>query len=79
MCKPRQPGGGYGSPDPAGSRGIDPSLQPLPPSQQLLGPPFMDGRLPGPALSLNPNSGPVCPACNIGVALFAGLGRSWHV
>jgi hypothetical protein len=33
----------------------------------------------GPVFSLNPNSGPVCPACNIGVALFAGLGRSWHV
>jgi hypothetical protein len=30
-------------------------------------------RRPGHAFSLNPNSGPVCPACNIGVALFAGL------
>ena len=27
----------------------------------------------GGTFSLNPNSGPVCPACNIGVALFAGL------
>jgi hypothetical protein len=45
MCKLRQRGRDYGGP--AGSRRIDPSLQPLPPSQQLLGPPFMDGRHPG--------------------------------
>jgi hypothetical protein len=30
-------------------------------------------RRPGNTFSINPNSGPVCPACNIGVALFAGL------
>jgi hypothetical protein len=27
----------------------------------------------GNAFRLNPNSGPVCPACDIGVALFGGL------
>jgi hypothetical protein len=71
MCKLRQRGREYGSP--AGSRGIDPSSQPLPPSQQLLGPSFMDGWRSGHAFNLNPNSGPVCPACDIGVALFGGL------
>jgi hypothetical protein len=38
----------------------------------------MDGaasRRPGHPFSLNPNSGPVCPASNIGVALFTGLFR----
>ena len=43
---------------------------------KLLGPSFMDGRhpwRPGHAFKLNPNSGPVCPACDIGVALFGGL------
>jgi hypothetical protein len=30
-------------------------------------------RRPGQAFRLNPNSGPVCPACDVGVALFAGL------
>jgi len=42
----------------------------------LLGPSFMDGRAsrrPGHAFRLNPNSGPVCPVCDIGVALFGGL------
>jgi hypothetical protein len=29
-------------------------------------------RRPGHAFRLNPNSGPVCPACDIGVALFGG-------
>jgi hypothetical protein len=64
MCKLRQRGREYGSP--AGSRGIDPPLQPFSPSQQLLGPSFMDGRRPGRAFRLNPNSGPVCPTCDIG-------------
>jgi hypothetical protein len=38
-----------------------------PPSQQLLGPSFMDGWHPGNGdlIKLNPNSGPVCPACDI--------------
>jgi hypothetical protein len=45
MCKLRQRGRDYRGP--AGSRGIDPSLQPFPLSQQLLGPPLMDGRHPG--------------------------------
>jgi hypothetical protein len=43
-----------------------------PPSQQLLGPTFMEwaaSRRPSHAFSLNPNSGPVCPASNIRVAL----------
>jgi Protein of unknown function (DUF2721) len=41
MCKPRQCGREYGGLA-ASPRGIDRSLQPLPPSQQLLGPSFME-------------------------------------
>jgi hypothetical protein len=44
-----------------------------PPSQQLLGLSFMNGRHPGDPLRLNPNSGSVYPACASGVALFGGL------
>jgi hypothetical protein len=49
-----------------------------PRSQQLLGPSFMDGRhlgRPGHSFRINRNSGPVCPASDIGIALFGGL--SW--
>jgi hypothetical protein len=46
MCKLRQPGGGYGSPDPAGSRGIDPSLQPLPLRSNCWGRPLWTGGIP---------------------------------
>jgi hypothetical protein len=47
-----------------------------PPVAAIAGPPFMDGRQsprPGHAFNLTPNTGPVCPARDIGVALFAGL------
>ena len=69
MCKLRQRGRDYGGP--AGSRGIDPSLQPLPSGAVLYG--RGASRRPGHAFRLNPNSGPVCPACDIGVALLGGL------
>lgn len=57
MCKLRQCGREYGGP--AGSRGIDPSLQPLPLRSNCWGRPFWTGG------RLNPNSSPVCPACDI--------------
>ena len=73
MCKLRRRGPDYGGP--AGSRGIDPSLQPLPfaaiAGAVLYG--RAASRRPSHAFRLNPNSGPVCPACDIGVALFGGL------
>ena len=74
MCKLRQRGQGYGG-RPAESRGIDPSLQPLPfaaiTGAVLYG--RAASRRPGHPSKLNPNCGPVCPAGDIGVALIAGL------
>jgi hypothetical protein len=47
------------------------------PFAAIAGAVFMDAQHPGDpaghAFSLNPNSGPVCPTCDLGVALFAGL------
>ena len=78
MCKLRRRGPDYGGP--AGSRGIDPSLQPLPfaaiAGAVLYG--RAASRRPSHAFRLNPNSGPVCPACDIGVALFGGLFCIWE-
>jgi hypothetical protein len=75
MCKLRQRGRDYEGHRHTGYPGIDPSLQPLP-FAAIAGPPFMAGRQsprPGHAFNLTANTGPVCPACNIGVALFAAL------
>ena len=69
MCKLRQRGRDYGGR--AGFRGIDPSLQPLP--FAAIAGAAVYGQAASTTPSLNPNSDPVCPACNIGVALFAGL------
>jgi hypothetical protein len=63
MCKPRQCGQEYGGP--AGRRGIDPSLQPLPFAAIAGAVPYgrAAARRLGHALRLNPNSGRVYPAC----------------
>jgi hypothetical protein len=73
MCKLRQRGREYGGP--AGSRGIDPSLQPFPLRSNCWGRPLCTGGIPTtrPRHSGYHNSGPVGPACDIGVALFGGL------
>src|SRR5258707_3436403 len=77
MCKLRQCGRDYGGP--AGPRGIDPSLQPCSRRSNCLGgPPYGragPSRRPSHVLKINHNSGSVCPAPDIGVALFRGLFR----
>ena len=70
MCKLRQRGRDFGGR--AGSRGIDPSLQPLP-IAAIAGAALYGRAASRTTRNLNPNSGPVYSACNIGVALFAGL------
>jgi hypothetical protein len=74
MCKLRQRGREYGG-RPAGSRGIDPSLQPLPRSHQLLGPSYgrAASRPTRPLIQDKPKFLPVRPASDIGIALFGGL------
>ena len=66
MCKLRQRGREYAGPAES-SRGIDPSLQPLP--YAAIADAVLDGqaasRRPSHAFRLNPNSGPVYPACDI--------------
>jgi hypothetical protein len=70
MCKLRQRGRDFGGR--AGSRGIDPSLQPLP-IAAIAGATLFGRAASRTTRNLKPNSGPVYSACNIGVALFAGL------
>jgi hypothetical protein len=64
LCKLRQRGREYGGP--AGSRGIGPSLQPTP-FAAIAGAVLYGRAAPdsGRGPRLNPNSGPVCPACDI--------------
>jgi hypothetical protein len=75
MCKLRRRGRDYEGHRHTGYPGIDPSLQPLPLRSNCWAAIYGRAAIPRPghAFNLTANTGPVCPACSIGVALFATL------